>query len=702
MLKTSSPCAPKTAQLNAPSKTADPLLWSVQFVPGIGPTLASRLKTHGIYTVIDLLFTAPTHSCRRQICTSLAHQTTSQDIVAEVTIIDQHRQQHSRGSNWVIHTRLGHDQLIIRYFRVTPALKTLFQTLSPGSKIWISGSVSTFQGQWQITHPDYIGSAPPQHRGSEHEIRYSAMGTIQSAQIRKWILHCLTFVKPKEEWLPESWRSAKGFTLPPWHEALYQLHHPNQESDFSPLSPARLRLALDEWFTHLSMLNHKRSQRSTGSFTPLVFEPTLSNQMIEHLPFSLTAGQVTIRNTIQKELRSGRPMARLLQGDVGSGKTVVALSALLDVIEAGYQGTLMAPTDLLATQHAAWCRQVCEDLPISIGLLTGRVKGKARQRLLQELAQGSCHLLIGTHALIQEPVCWQKLGLAIIDEQHRFGVKQRQQLARKGEQVHLLMMSATPIPRTLALAHYGDLDNTVLTEKPANRQPIQTHLISLNRLDQVVERLGHAIKQGERIYWICPLIEAAELDGDSAHPHMIPDLSAAISRFQQLQANDYRVGLVHGRLKGDEKEAAMNDFAEGKLDILVATTVIEVGINVPEATIMIIEHAERFGLSQLHQLRGRVGRGSRASHCLLLHGEPLSYPGYQRLNVMRQSNDGFFIAEQDLRHRGEGDLTGVKQSGMAWWRFLSLREHRDHLPILDDHETQCPDWLMQYTSRHTE
>jgi len=401
----------------------------------------------------------------------------------------------------------------------------------------------------------------------------------------------------------------------------------------------------------------------------------LRRLVLDALPYRLTACQETALQEIYQDMAGERRMLRLLQGDVGSGKTIVALLAMLNAVECGLQAVLMAPTEILARQHHQSLGALLAPAGLEVALLTGRDKGKARAATLERLASGEIRLLVGTHALFQDEVAFADLGLAVIDEQHRFGVHQRLQLSAKGKAVDVLVMTATPIPRTLTMTAYGDLDVSRLTEKPPGRQPVKTVTIALDRLEEVVEAVHRRIADGARVYWVCPLVDESELI----------DLAAATERHALLRERlGDRVGLVHGKMKGPDKDAVMAAFAEGRLDLLVATTVIEVGVNVPAATVMVVEHAERFGLAQLHQLRGRIGRGSEASTCLLLFEGPLNDTAKARLRILRDTEDGFLIAEEDLRLRGAGDLLGTKQSGLPGFRLADLAEHAELLAAARD------------------
>jgi ATP-dependent DNA helicase RecG len=453
---------------------------------------------------------------------------------------------------------------------------------------------------------------------------------------------------------------------PAFEPALRAAHSPSSEADLAPESPHLSRLAYDEILASQLALALTRANLRRASGLARRGDGRMRKAITGALPFSLTSSQLQAIAEIEADLAAPDRMLRLLQGDVGSGKTLVALMAAATVVEAGSQAAMMAPTELLARQHAKTLAPLAAAAGMRLAVLTGREKGRERQAILDALADGSLDLVVGTHAVFQAGVEFRDLGLAIVDEQHRFGVHQRLALAGKGSATDILVMTATPIPRTLVLAAFGDMDVSRLTEKPAGRKPIETRTIPLERLDEVVGRIGSAIAAGAKAYWVCPLVEESEE----------VDAAAAAARFAELRsALGPMVGLVHGRMKAAEKDAAMLAFQRGETRLLVATTVIEVGVDVPDATIMVIEHAERFGLAQLHQLRGRVGRGAGASTCLLLYRGPLGETAHDRLAIMRETEDGFHIAEEDLRLRGEGDLLGTKQSGVPGFRIASFEKH---------------------------
>jgi ATP-dependent DNA helicase RecG len=465
-----------------------------------------------------------------------------------------------------------------------------------------------------------------------------------------------------EEWIDPGQKAKEGW--PDWKAAVEAAHRPEALKDLSPMTVARTRLAYDEFFAHQLTLALARQTVRAKKGLPSVATGALQSKVLSALPYKPTGAQSRAISEIAEDMATPLRMSRLLQGDVGAGKTLVAFMALLTAVEAGGQGVMMAPTEILARQHLESLQPLAEDAGIVLELLTGRDKGVERRDKLAALAKGDIHVLVGTHAVFQKDVEFHDLRLSVIDEQHRFGVNQRLELGAKGRAVDVLVMTATPIPRSLALAQYGDMDVSVLDEKPPGRKPITTAAVSTGRMDEVVAKLRGAIEEGRQAYWVCPLVEESELS----------DKTAAEDRFKRLRAvlGEGVVGLVHGQMPAAEKDAAMEKFVAGEISVLVATTVIEVGVNVPNATIMVIERAEGFGLSQLHQLRGRVGRGAAASTCLLLFQDPLSETAKRRLKIMRETEDGFRISEEDLAMRGAGDLIGTAQSGLPRFRIADM------------------------------
>ncbi len=540
----------------------------------------------------------------------------------------------------------------------------LEKLLPVGEVRYVSGTVALYDGMLQMVHPDRVVSEADLDKLPLIEPVYPLTEGLSLNQVRKAADSALTRVPDLAEWQDPAWIARER--LPAFAQALRSVHRPAAPEDILPEGPAWSRLAYDELLAGQLALALVRAhlRRPAGRATAGAGE--LRKKLIAALPYSLTTSQTRAVADIVADLAKPERMLRLLQGDVGSGKTVVALLAAAAVIENGRQAALMAPTELLARQHFGTIAPLATAIGLEVAILTGRERGRDRNAILDKLARGEIHILIGTHALFQDEVQFHDLALAIVDEQHRFGVHQRLALARKGEAVDVLVMTATPIPRTLVLTFFGDMDSSELREKPAGRQPIDTRTIPLTRLEEMIDAVGRALAEGRQVYWVCPLVEESENS----------DLAAAEERFAVLNA---RFGdltdLVHGRMKGADKDRAMGRFAAGETRLLVATTVIEVGVDVPNATVMVIEHAERFGLAQLHQLRGRVGRGAGRSTCLLIYKGPLGETAKARLAIMRETEDGFRIAEEDLKLRGEGDVLGTRQSGMPGFRIARVAVH---------------------------
>jgi ATP-dependent DNA helicase RecG len=656
----------------------DPLFASVRMLPGVGPKvekLFARLlgREDGPSRIVDLLFHLPSGVVDRRAQPKLRDVVPGTVVTVAVTV-DRHRPgpPHRSRAPYRIETYDETGTLTLTYFN---ARRDHLEKLLPvGERRHVSGTATLYDGTLQMTHPDRIVSDADLDKLPLVEPVYPLTEGLGINQVRKAVENALTKLPKLDEWQDAAWIKRTGFAA--FGDALRTLHRPNEPDDVLPEGPAWSRLAYDELLAGqlaLALVRaHQRRQPGRGSSG----EGLLRAKIIAALPYSLTPSQVRAVNDIVTDLALPHRMVRLLQGDVGSGKTVVALLAAATVIEAGRQAALMAPTEILARQHLATIAPLAEHAGIRIAILTGRDRGKDRSETLDKLAAGDIDLVIGTHALFQDEVAFRDLALAIIDEQHRFGVHQRLALARKGEAVDMLVLTATPIPRTLVLAFFGDMEISELREKPAGRLPIDTRAVPLSRIDEVVAAVGRALDAGQRVYWVCPLVEESETT----------DLAAAEERFAQLKKQfGEHVALVHGRMKGTEKERVMERFADGDTQLLVATTVIEVGVDVPQATVMVIEHAERFGLAQLHQLRGRVGRGSGRSTCLLLYRAPLGETAKARLAILRETEDGFRIAEEDLRLRGEGDVLGTRQSGMPGFHVARIEVHGKLLaPARDD------------------
>jgi ATP-dependent DNA helicase RecG len=643
------------------------LFAAVTSLPGIGPRLEklyARLLGRADHArVIDLLFHLPSGAIDRRARPKL-RDVEPDTVVTVVVTVDRHRPPppHRPRAPYQVYTSDDTGDLILTFFN---ARRDYLQKLLPvGERRYVSGTVALYDGMRQMVHPDRVVAETDLAKLPLVEPVYPLTEGLSLNAVGKAVNAALARVPELPEWQDASWVARERF--PSFAEALHALHNPAHPADVLPERLAWSRLAYDELLAGQLALALVRAhiRRPTGRVT--AGTGALRKRLTAALPYSLTPSQTHAVADMIADLARPERMLRLLQGDVGSGKTVVALLAAAAVIEGGRQAALMAPTEILARQHFNTIAPLAAAAGINIAILTGRERGRERSSILEQVALGDAHILIGTHALFQEEVAFRDLALAIIDEQHRFGVHQRLALASKGQAVDVLVMTATPIPRTLVLTYFGDMDVSELREKPAGRRPIDTRTVPLNRIDQVVDAVGRALAAGHRVYWVCPLVEDSEN----------VDLAAAQSRYVGLHERfGAMVDLIHGRLKGMEKDLAMTRFAAGETRLLVATTVIEVGVDVPEATVMVIEHAERFGLAQLHQLRGRIGRGSERSTCLLLYKTPLGGSAKARLAIMRETEDGFRIAEEDLKLRGEGDVLGTRQSGLPGFRVARIETH---------------------------
>ena len=636
-----------------------PLFADLETLDGVGPKVAKALAGLGVERPKDLLFLLPASGVDR------SRKGSVRDVVPPVTLtveveVGAHFPPRTKGRPYRVMVRDSGLEFQLVYFH---ARGDMLQKLLPtGQRRLISGRIELFDGIAQMVHPDHVLRPEEAAELPAYEPVYPLVAGLTQKTVAKAAASAVARAPDLPEWIDGPLKAREGW--PDWHAAVAAVHAPAGPADLAQTAPARLRLAYDELFAHQLTLSLARASLRRGKGVASIGTGSLQARVLGSLPYAPTGAQTRALAEIAGDLASPLRMNRLLQGDVGSGKTLVAFLALLVAVEAGGQGVMMAPTEILARQHFAGLEPLAAAAGVRLVLLTGRDKGAERAQKLAGLASGAVQVLVGTHAVFQKDVQFHDLRLAVVDEQHRFGVAQRMELGAKGAAADVLVMTATPIPRSLALASYGDMDVSVLDEKPAGRKPVRTALISAARMDEVVRHLQRAVADGRQAYWVCPLVEDSE----------VLDYASAEARFQHLRAalGEGVVGLVHGQMPPAEKDAAMARFVRGETKVLVATTVIEVGVNVPNASIMVIERAEIFGLAQLHQLRGRVGRGSAESTCLMLYQAPLSESGERRLTVLRETEDGFRIAEEDLAMRGAGDLIGTAQSGLPRFRIADL------------------------------
>jgi len=636
----------------------NPLFAEVEVLKGVGPQIAKLLKRLDLTRVVDVLYHLPSGSIERIKAPAASAALLGRNVILELTPYQTREPRGGRGPMRVFASDPEGNTISLIYFNNPSWAK---RSLPMGEKRIISGKLEAYGDEWQIIHPEVAEPG----KGPSPLVRepvYPLTEGLTNRRMGELAREAVERAPELPEWIEPSQLAKEGWR--PWHASLAEAHLER--------GAGRGRLAYDEIFANqLALLLLRQSQRRHRTI-PLPGTGELPRKL--KLPYELTDAQRRVVREIRGDLGQSIPMLRLLQGDVGSGKTLVAVMAMLAAVESGAQAAMLAPTEILARQHHATLVGQLDSIGVRAAILTGREKGRARDSVLMGLADGSIDILVGTHAIFQEKVAYKNLGLAVIDEQHRFGVSQRLLLSSKAERPpHLLVMTATPIPRTLTLTQYGEMDVSRIDEMPPGRTPVETRVISDEKLADVINGLGRHLADGGQAYWVCPLVEESEKSDAAAAEER--------ARVLKLRFGEDRVGLVHGRMKGPEKDAVMEAFAGGRLGVLVATTVIEVGVDVPNATLMIVEGAERFGLAQLHQLRGRVGRGSGKSTCLLIRAQNLTEVGRARLSLMRETNDGFRIAEEDLRLRGPGEILGTRQSGEEAFRVATVEDVQDLAPV---------------------
>ena len=640
-----------------------PLFSDVTSIPGIGPKIAANLSKKIGNNIIDLLFHLP-HSVIKRLDTLELNNCPSHSIITKKIKINKHLPgYYNTAKPYKILGVCENIDIEIIFFNFrNDYLKSKFPI---SSEVIVSGIINWYNGKPQITHPDYIVKPENINEIPKFETKYPLSNGLSNKILRKSIHYALEKIPNSlSEWLPSNIvEKNKWFTF---KESLKYIHSPKNIYELNLMATCKERLGFDELLANQIGLSLYKKNRTIKRLTLVKKNGRLFKEIIKDLNFDLTNSQNQCLKEINFDLNNNTQMMRMLQGDVGSGKTLVAVSAILNIIESKKQAALMAPTDLLSVQHYQYIKTIFHKTHIKIGLLTGKIKKSEKLKILNDIKIGKLDLVIGTHSLISNDVYFKDLGIAIIDEQHKFGVEQRNKIILKGHNVHLLLMTATPIPRSLTLTMYGDLDISIINEIPKNRLPVITKALPINRYNEIIEAIDRALKKGEKVYWICPLLELSER----------LDVVALKNRYKTLKAifNKYNPVLAHGKMLKTERENSINDFLTNKSKILVASTVIEVGIDIPDATIIIIENAERFGLAQLHQLRGRVGRSALQSYCILMYNKDINDLGKFRLETLKNNNDGFYVAEKDLELRGPGEVLGTRQSGEEKFKLSSLRD----------------------------
>jgi ATP-dependent DNA helicase RecG len=645
----------------------NPLFANLNTLQGVGPKIAPLAeKAVGGPLVRDVAFHLPASLVDRRYRPLIGEAEIGKLATIEA-VVEGHE---AGGIGRPYKVRMSDESGFLTLLFFKPNTRYLLDRLPVGQTRIVSGEVGEFYGERQIVHPSRIMNTDDPDLGVMFEPVYRSVAGLAHRTLARICHAAAATAKGIPEWADNELTKQQGWSS--FADALVAVHAPQDTADILPEAPARRRLAYDELLARQIALQLSAVARRRIPGRAIAGDGSFTDALLRALPFAPTGAQRRAFNEIDKDISANTPMLRLLQGDVGSGKTLVAAHALARACEAGMQGALMAPTEILARQHGASLAHLMAQAGLRMEVLTGKDKVSHKRMVLEGLADGSINVVAGTHALFQQGVNFKQLGLVVVDEQHRFGVADRRRLIDKGFAPHVLAMSATPIPRTLAMAVYGDLDVSRLDEKPPGRAPIKTVAMSLDRIDEVAHAAGRAIEKDDRVFWVCPLVEESDKI----------DVSAATSRYGDLHAMfGDTVVLIHGRMSSKEKDDAMDSFRSGAAKILVATTVIEVGVDVPEASVMVIEHAERFGLAQLHQLRGRVGRGGKAGSCLLLYANPLSEMGARRISKLRETEDGFEIAEEDFKLRGGGDLLGLRQSGIPAFKIADAALHADLLAV---------------------